>query len=323
MEINRIEKKLALSSLLLMLLFAASFMPFFNSTNKEKIQKTAILNPKYKNIVQFSIEKKGGTSIFFQKVEDKWLGKSQNSSMQEEFSNIFPVEKKLVSKFLENCRKVQEFHKISQSQNGIKKMELSDNKTSDFSLKFIEPDGKTLCEILFNLKNLRENRIYLRSTSTFSVFELQDENLTPFLNADADFWADPYIIPQNIFGTVSENDIQSASLFIQTEKNQELKRIPQENYRKLLQLHHGHLLEQKYQTSEEPLKEESQKNPLKAQIKVELGNTKEIFINAEKKDKNTFVLNYSFPLEQHHINYNVCLSDWTFSRILELAEINE
>ena len=71
MEINRIEKKLALSSLLLMLLFATSFMPFFNSTNKEKIQKTAILNPKYKNIVQFSIEKKGGTSIFFQKKTER------------------------------------------------------------------------------------------------------------------------------------------------------------------------------------------------------------------------------------------------------------
>ncbi|MCR4627428.1 MAG: hypothetical protein K5640_07235, partial [Treponema sp.] len=195
---------------------------------------------------------------------------------------------------------------------------------------------------LFNLSGKSENKVYIRSTVSDKVFEIQNSKLVSFLNSDVNFWADSSIIPQSVF---ANNNIQSIRIIKNGKKT---VYDDKSTIKKLISLTHGKI-QNSMQLSSDELEDDFQSadniNSLQnsqyfsqhfseqfqerfrfieqTTIFADFGDGSEIKIHAKPLTDESYVLTYAFlPANQiekpvreiiQRFNYSVIVSSWTMN----------
>lgn len=209
---------------ILLLILVLILIPFGKS-HKNSISKTALLNPKYKNIVQkielsfplensfekenydFSSESLNQENadfckkfVFF-KTEDFWYGvlnlfpkeKSEDSKEQIFSPVIFPLESQTVQNMIEKFSLIDSVYKKADGKSSFSSYNLEEDEA--MIICFYDVNGEVLSKIYFGREDSISSRISFRTDSSDEVFEI-DNSLCVYLSSSISFWADPFVEPE-------------------------------------------------------------------------------------------------------------------------------
>ncbi len=188
-----------LFDLVLLLLLLFSFLPFMRR-GQPSARDTALLNPSVREEVariELSQKEAGGLSgrrtVVLERKEGVWLGSSSDGN--GEFT--WPADVQAVERLLAlSCSLVRSYEKSSSRKDwgafGLKEGDA-------FSLSFYDATRRTLSSVFFGGEDPLTQRVYVRSASDVTVYEL-DGDIRPLLSADESFWADPFLYPQCLTG---------------------------------------------------------------------------------------------------------------------------
>jgi len=212
----------------LIALYAASFFP-----RAEKTMRTPLINKKYASSLDEIEITGGGKRTVLYKKNGVWYGFAK--------SDIFPAESEKVKNLIQYLIKVRKLSIILNSNN-------------------INRIGKNEAVFSILLKNNRNpsikidvlsvsfdgTKIYVRiedGKTKYAFYEIGNDFFS-FMRSDADFWLDPYIIPQNTEeGAIRPSDIQTLRITIGSRGEGKILRAGQElfseNVLQLASLRHG------------------------------------------------------------------------------------
>lgn len=255
----------------------------------EKSTKTAFLNPSAKDrVVSLALFDNGViTELFFE--NSVWKGKCGNM--------IFPVEQKQAEAFIDSLSKIR---KVTESSSFKK-----NQKNETFLISYSDDSGKTTT-IHFGKEDFSGTQRYYWLETNEKLFRTQND-FDRFLQSDPRIWYDPYLIPKNIAPNDLENELLSATLFI-NEKQEILKDSDsKEKLNKLSELRHGQL----FFGNTESLKKAGKLTAVKAdKTLVNLD-----FYDLQDDESSGKILVYSI---KGAWNYTVQISEWTFKTICSL-----
>lgn len=204
------------------LLFIFSFFDSF-ILSSEKSVKTAFVNPSSKNkIINIVLFENGFVTELFL---DNSIWKGKCGTM------IFPVEQKQVEDFTESLSRIRKTTEISKFPKN--------QRNETFLLSYTDDSGKTTL-IHFGKEDFSRTQRYYWLESNEKLFRTQND-LDRFLQADPRIWYDPYLIPKNIDKKDLENNLFSASLFINGKQKILGESDSQVKLNKLSELRHGQL----------------------------------------------------------------------------------
>ena len=212
----------------LIALYAASFFP-----RNEKNIRASFINKKYASSLDEIEITGGGKRTALYKKNGVWYGFAK--------SDIFPAESEKVKNLTQNLTRVRKSSIILNSNtiDKINKNEAvlsiffknnlkSSIKIDDLNLSF---DGTKVCVRIEDGK------------TKYAFYEIENDFFS-FMRSDADFWLDPYIIPQNTEeGAIRPSDIQALRLTISSRGEGKILRVGQELFSEkvsqLSSLRHG------------------------------------------------------------------------------------
>ena len=227
--LKKTDKLLYAAAAILLLTYAVSYSKKLSSTDKRVSVKSALVNPENKDkITSFTLQDNNGL-LNFQKKEGFWCLYEEN----ENYS--VPASNKLVEDFLNEMIKIHNMYKIS-DPNMSKKTDFSlDSKyfpaETQISFKYMLSDGRDY-NLLFGNKDFSQANRYISAENNASVYEVEN-TFEPYLTTNVQNWSEPYIISQQVFGSISEEDVQNVDF--NGKKNIKI------NVQKLLELRHGGL----------------------------------------------------------------------------------
>lgn len=291
MEFNLKNKKLYILPTLTLILAVIFFFSFIPKQN-EKSMQTAILNPKYVEKIDSIILSKNDKELELFKQNNLWKGKSKEI--------IFPVEQKQIENFIKKLKKIRKVYKISDNITNFQTFSLDEN--SAFILSYSGKDvPKTT--LLIGSQDFSKTMIHIRSKDSPSILKTEDD-FSVYLHNETRFWLDPYIIPKNL-NSSTNLDIQKVSLILNGKRktlipNTEKSQI---NIEKFLELRHGSLLN------------EIQQKNLLCTVEIEETSLGLFSIDFYEYNSQDVALVYRLDLSW---NYQVLISNWTYSKILEL-----
>lgn len=294
-EKNKFNKYLIIGCVVLVILYSFSFFKKPTVDTRKPI-KTALVNPKYKNEINQIFIKNGENSVNLIKNDDFW----EISDLKNEFIKL-PADSAKINAFLENLTTVIEVYKIADKKDNEKNYDLDEN-AFDFSFYV---NGELAGEILFGKQDFSQTKRYVTSVSNKKVFEMED-NVENFLSVNVSLWSEPFIISRQVLGSIKKDDIQriivnNSEIYTNSSKNWS------EYASKILELRQGGILN----------KTENLENPI-YQLKMELGNKKEISIFVYNSDKEEeFILKniyFDFSKNKTYEFYSL-ISSWTFSSL--------
>lgn len=284
------------AAVVLIALYALSFIPAVRRGNSEKFIQSALLNKKYENtLTEIQISQKGSRIRLFRRSDDVWEGGREET--------VFPVDNEQIGKLIDKLIKVRNMYKISDSREKWPNFSLTEQSAVVFEYK--NSDNMST-KLYFGGQNFDKTRRYLRTENRITSYEI-DSDMDAFLTAKESFWYDPYIIPRNAASASSSESIQGVRIngISYTKKDEGFE----ENCRKLTELRHGEL-------SAVP----KGGKPLYA-IEVECGDGLYVHMQVYEADEGK-ILAYSFTDtltgKKYDYDYSVMVSGWTFGRIEEL-----
>ena len=321
--LKKFEKRVIYSSFFLLLILILSYIPIFNHKDKAKSVETAVLNPKHAQSVyeiDFYENSSNKAKITLKKEGELWLIQA------EQF--LLPAKQEEVHRFLERISRIQKFYKISDSDKSLKKLNLLEKNNSDFYLTVKYREGndgiEKKSEVLFNFEKKSSGKVFARSLSNSSAFEIQDSKLISCLTAQVSFWAENSIVPQGIFS--KNNSIQRILLKKNALPSSYEKVITEKkDLSGLLSLTSGQFFSDR---------DYLQNNKYKSiySIKVEFGDASEIIIEIIPYKVESYVLLYNFLPSPYinkknagslkKINYAFTISSWTLQNILSVFNEN-
>ncbi len=284
------------------------FLSFLPSKNSEKGAKTAILNPKYEQQIDSIVLSKNGKEIKLLKENNIWKGsvssnyykESKNFSEKKEI--IFPVEQKFVENLIGKLKKIRILYKNSDNLTTFQSFSLDDS--SSFLISY---SGKNCpsASIFFGKQDFSKTMIYMRMNENQSVFKTEDD-FSAFLNNDSRFWIDPYIIPRNITDPAKKIELQKVSFI---SKGMRKNLIPnteksQASIENLQELRHGAVY-----TDVVPQK-------FIGTLQIESDELNKFSIDFYEHNEQDIVIFYNLD----SFYYGTLVSNWTYSKILELFE---
>ena len=159
----------------------------------------------------------------------------------------------------------------------------------------------------FGNQNYIKTRRYVRFEDLTGVFETEND-FDIYLNVNENFWSDPYLVPQNIDGKISADDIQMISagknILYAGSSDFAVKT------KKLISLRHGTLYYGEIIPDQKLLS-----------IKIEKGNGFEITADIYPYNDDYAVFYHfrnTISGEKYDYNYKVLISSWTFETIKSL-----
>ena len=187
-----------LFDLILLLLLIISFLPFMRRKGASA-KDTALLNPAHREkVTRIELAQGGGIfssgrKVSLEKAGGIWLGSSSDGN--GEF--VWPADMQAVDKLLELASSVIRSYEKSSSPKDWGEFGITDSEA--FSLSFYDSSHKTLSYLYFGGDDPLTGRVYVRSASDATVYEV-DGGIQPYLTADESFWADPFLYPQCLTG---------------------------------------------------------------------------------------------------------------------------
>lgn len=293
-KISKQDKILYAITTVLFVLFILSFTKTGSSADKRETIKTALVNPKYENSISKFELSDDKTSITLTKQKDYWVITQDNNTYQ------LPVSGEKVNRFIKSLTTVQNMYKLSDKINKNSAFGLTDNST--FHLKYYFENG--FHQLYFGNQDFSMNYRYLMTDKNTIIYEI-DSSIDSFLSTSVQNWSEPFIISQEVFGKLSEKDIQRA-FFINDNKTSSFTDIS-----KLLDLRHGGIPEQQKLVNAD------------SKIILELGNKNEIELNIFET-----VPESEYTVKAVYKSYNSKVADqifyskislWTYNKIKEIT----
>lgn len=188
------------------ILFAISVFFSPERANSPKAIDSAILNQKYKNEIkkiEIEIQNENGDreKIEIAKYDTFWI------LCDSERTVVSLADSKIADSLLKNAINIRKMYTVSD------RIADSDvfltNERSENSISFFISDERLVSKVYFGSEDSLKNRIYLRSHSSNTIFECEND-FHQFLAADTNYWSEGKIVPeierpvQIIFETVSE-----------------------------------------------------------------------------------------------------------------------
>ena len=193
---DSVRKLLFLYSILacLIALYTVSFYP-----RSEKSIRTSLIQKKYVSSLD-EIEIEGGDKkIVLHKKNGVWYGFAQ--------SDIFPTENEKIENLIHRLIKIR---KVSVISDSMRLANLDKNKPVLSIL--LRNNLKTSTKIDVLRLNFDGAKAYVRieeEKMEYAFYEIEND-FSSFMKSDADFWLDPYIVPQNTeAASIRASDIQS------------------------------------------------------------------------------------------------------------------
>jgi len=264
-----------------------------------------LMNKKYQNIIDEIIITAQGKTLILKKNNLKyWEGKDNNI--------VFPVDSDLVKRFIQLLIKTRNLYTVSYSSKKEKLFNVDEQSAILIQYKI---NGILSTKIYFGKKSIDQSRQYFRTDRTISIYEISDD-LDPYLTNEIEYWCDPYLIPQNIYGKTELDDIQRIAV-ITKEGNIKTylsgSELFNETAERLLELRHGKIIQ--LQTC---IKEE-------LKLMIERGDGKQITLCFTLKTADTVLVTYSFKSTTIQMGtitgkYTYCteISVWTYNQIINL-----
>ncbi len=188
-----------LFDLALLLILIVSFLPFMRRKGPSA-KDTALLNPAHKEKVAFIELSQGGGDILsgrrkvsLERAGSLWLGSSSDGN--GEF--VWPADMQAVDNLLNLASSVIRSYEKSSSRKDWGEFGITDSEA--FSLSFYDASRKTLSYLYFGGDDPLTGRVYVRSASDVTVYEV-DGGIQSYLTAEESFWADPFLYPQCLTG---------------------------------------------------------------------------------------------------------------------------
>ena len=288
----------AVTAALLIILYAVSFIPAVKRSNAEKSILSALMNKKYKDSVHEMQITKGENSIRLYKKDESgvWKGSIHES--------IFPVDNAVISRFIQHLTNTRSMYKISDRKV---KWSLLGVDESAATTVFYKNDVNMSTKLYFGSQNFLKTRRYLRTDNNFAVYEI-DSDIDTYLSPSPSVWMDPYIVPRNVNGKITQGDIQrinAGGAYYSCKDTDFGKKCAG-----LLELRHGDLTES------------VQNKKAAYSIKIEDGDGFTITIHIYGNGEEGKILLYSFSNgltgRTYDYKYSVLVSSWTFNKITEL-----
>lgn len=276
----------------LIVLYGFSFL-IKAGQSSEKSTLSALINPSNKKDITYINFFGNHQEFTLKKSGEIWTG----TVCFDDIEMDFPVDQDKVNSFIEDFSDLRKVYLVSKN-----------TANSDFGLENgfeISYKGKNDLDhkLFFGNSDFSGTKRYFSNESSKAVFKT-DSSLDRFLLADFKLWTDPLIIPQNLHGKITPEDIERIVLSQNGQgktlvyKNQSDK----EKINKLLELRHGNLESEKADGTPDYT------------LSVYLNNGRSIKINVSQKEDSDYLLSYFLPELN---NYNVSISSWTFNKLLD------
>lgn len=289
--------------IILLILYILSFVSEIKR-NSPKPVKTALMNKKYEESLSSFNFTSGDTQLYFKKKNGVWFVNTKDIP-----ALYVPADTQKVNSFIKDLTKVISLYKIS------------DKKSANSSFQFENPNAITLnyenFSIFFGNYDFSQTYRYLTTSSSETVYQINTE-LDKYLTTSILAWSEPYIISRQ-FINISTDTIQSIEIHDLAGKF--LKHKPSDDDYKdtvfaLMELRNGGVLSD---VDEQNLSSDFDR--LSLSLKIECGDTSEIFINIYKTDyESEYVIKTEYK-SAFDKNDNVIyekISSWTYNRIKEI-----
>lgn len=306
MKLSYTNKILLAIIIFLTSLAIISFTPLARK-NSPKIIKSAFLNSKYANeISEITITENGSTLILKKNMSGNWKGIFNDI--------IFPADTNRISNFINSSQKIRNLYVISENLNYLENYGLDND--SRIQISFLAKDnGKAsplanetpVATVNFNFS---ENNVYLFTDSGKTIYKTDNE-ISPYLTAKTNFWAEPFIVPRVIFGKTSPSDIQHISF---TDENGVTKNLTSadNNFinaaQYILELRHGGIMQLRAH----------QNTTKKSTLSLWKGDGHFLRVNFFLDDSGSYTIFYEAEDEEIQDNFSAQISAWTYNNILKI-----
>lgn len=239
------KKKIPLNAYLIfaciLLVILYSFSVFKKpEAEQRKALSTALVNPKYRDDISRISIFNGGKSLTLDKSSGYW----QLLDDENEYIKLV-ADSSLVNKMLEELTSVIEVYKVSDKGGKVlKDFGLESAGQEAFIFDFYCAEEKA-GQILFGKNDFSQTNRYVKSASSTTVYETKDF-MQNYLSTSIQFWSEPFIISQNVCGSIKASDIQRVIINnkVYTPSSKDFSSYTS----KLLELRHGGF----YQTAAGP-----------------------------------------------------------------------
>lgn len=271
--------------------------PLIQAARKNTLPvKSAIINPVEKNdIVQIALEAADGSKITLAKIENLWTGHING------LNAVFPCVTVQVDSFIDELTAIKKIYPVPRASG---ETVFSEN-SADFVMSWTLSGGKTKSVHIGGRDFSNTMRFIQAENGAVSKIE---SGFDTYLDTNARFWCDPYIIPRLWSGgSAAAENIQRIS-FIADGKRIVLKAgangfMPR--FEQLSALRHGELVGPSPPPAENPV----------LRIEAEFSNGEFISIPFYRADDGTYLLQYN--LRGGSLHYCVVISGQTFNRLTE------
>ena len=300
-KISHFNKLLIALTAFLSILYFISFTKSCTSADRREKIKSALVNQKYVNdISNLELSDASGSITITKENESFW---TVSSSESPEIS--LPASTKRITNLLNNLTTIRNLYKISDKITQNSTFGLTSG--TEFHLRYSTKES--FHELIFGNQDFSLSSRYMMTEKSTQVYEI-DSSLDNFLTTSIQSWAEPFIISQTVFGKITTQDIQRATIVNQNH----LSSIS--DSQKLLDLRHGGIPSQ-----EEVLAIIQNNQTPESAITLELGNKKEIELKIyPAKNENDFILITEYKPEKGKnplFTSSSKISSWTYNKIKE------
>ena len=163
----------------LVILYGLSFVP---RSSRERAMRSAFVNEKHTAALdEIEIENAGEKTSLYKK-NGTWYGSSGGV--------VFPAENAKVSELIQYLTKIRKLYTILDSNNTIS------DKNRPFVSILLKNNLNMSTKVNFYGQNFDQTRRFIRIGESDGPYAAETD-CDAFLRADAGFWLDPYIVPQN------------------------------------------------------------------------------------------------------------------------------
>ena len=302
-KISHFNKLLIALTAFLSILYFISFTKSCTSADRREKIKSALVNQKYVNdISNLELSDASGSITITKENESFW---TVSSSESPEIS--LPASPERINNLIKNLTTVRNLYKISDKITQNSTFGLTTG--TEFHLRYSTKDSSH--ELIFGNQDFSLSSRYMMTEKSTQVYEI-DSSLDNFLTTSIQSWAEPFIISQTVFGKITTQDIQRATIVNQNH----LSSIS--DSQKLLDLRHGGIPSQ-----EEVLAIIQNNQDPERTITLELANKNEIELKIyPAKNENDFILITEYKIEKGRnplFTSSSKISSWTYNKIKENA----
>lgn len=291
---------LVFGALIMVILYSFSFNKNLQNQKGRKPIKTALVNPKNRELVNLIEITQNQKTLVLEKSNEIWFVFEKND-LQENKKYI--ADSSRINKFLGELSKIRTMYKISDSIKNNTEYGFDDDKTV-FVKYTVENQG--FSEFTFGSHDFTgTSRAFMHGKST-SVYEI-DSSIDSYLNTNLSFMCDPLIFPDSVFKNLDAKSVQSVKITNQNQilllKNGEKDFF--QKVSKILSLRHGGPIDFDY----------TDKIPISI---VEIQNGDKTFINAEifKNSAESYVLKTGTFINGEFFEWTVSISSWTYNTLI-------